>query len=224
MLSFRGLKGNEGMTDTQKRRMGVRKALLKREMKKKRMALRETQKNAHVGEGGGMVATTMARLRPGYTYQFRVRAVNRVGSGEWSRPTYSTPTSSIEPDAPAPVRVHGNQQRKVTVSWKAPADNGAQISRYLLRYTEAPPKEELEDKFSKEEGGASSNMNSEGTEKENSDSDESVAPSSIPELSLEEMLEGLQWTYKASPTPTLEDRHRFLGAGDILLVSASSRK
>jgi WD40 repeat protein len=136
-LEIDGMKEKDDMTDTEKRRLGVRRAIMKREMKKKRMALRETQKNAHVGEGG-LVAHTVKKLRPGFQYNFRVCAVNRIGSGIWSRATYSTSTASIPPEICIPPRVHGNKQRGVQVSWKPPYDNGAKIVQYYLRYAEVP--------------------------------------------------------------------------------------
>jgi WD40 repeat protein len=140
-LEIEGMKETDEMTDTEKRRMNVRKAIMKREMNKKRRALRETQKNAHIGEGG-LVAHTITKLQPGYQYNFRVCAVNRVGSGLWSRPTYSTSTTSIPPQTPIPPRIHGNKQREVTVSWKPPYDNGAKITQFYLRYAIAPPEKE----------------------------------------------------------------------------------
>ena len=137
-LEIEGMQEKEDMTDTEKRRLGVRRAIMKREMKKKRMALRETQKNAHVGEGG-LVAHTVVKLRPGFQYNFRICAVNRMGSAVWSRATYSTSTASIPPETPKAPRIHGNKQRQVDVSWKPPYDNGAKIVLFYLRYAIAPP-------------------------------------------------------------------------------------
>lgn len=140
-LEIEAMQEKDDMTDTQKRRLAVRRAMLKREMKKKRMALRETQKNAHVGEGG-LVAHTVKKLRPGFQYNFRVCAVNRIGSGTWSRATYSTSTASIPPETCIPPRIHGNQQCEVQVSWKPPYDNGAKIVQYYLKYGIMPPEKE----------------------------------------------------------------------------------
>ena len=220
------LNGNDDMTDTEKRRLGVRKALLKRQMKKKRAALRETQKHAHVGEGG-MVATTMARLKPGYTYQFRVRAINRVGEGPWSRPTYSTQTASIEPEKPIPVRVHGNKQRQLEVSWKAPYDNGAQISGYVLRYVVSPPKEELEEKPKSEEskkeevitGGAKEEKESDDSSEEDHEiEDHEEQKEATKSISIEEKLRALKWTYKKlRPTQPWTTKIGFLEPGTAYL-------
>jgi len=141
-LEIEGMKETEEMTDTEKRRLNVRKAIMKREMKKKRRALQATQKNAHIGEGG-LVAHTVTKLQPGYQYNFRVCAVNRLGSGLWSRATYSTSTSSIPPHTPIPPRIYGNKQKQVSVSWKPPYDNGAKIVQYYLRYAVVPPEETI---------------------------------------------------------------------------------
>ena len=127
-------------------------------------------------------------------------------------------SSLLEPDAPLPVRVHGNQQRKLSVSWKPPADNGSQIVGFLLRYCEAPPKEELEveekavsggggggeSKFEMEQkkeskrGGEDSDHSDSEQDDEDADAGEGKDGdgTGVYTLSLEERLDALKWTFK----------------------------
>jgi hypothetical protein len=75
-------------------------------------------------------------LDNGTPYQFRVAAVNAVGSGEWSSPIVATPVG--KPAAPgrpraavAPTaRVRSGQ---VKLTWTAPADNGSAVSDYVIQ-------------------------------------------------------------------------------------------
>ena len=75
--------------------------------------------------------TDLTGLTNGTAYQVRVAAVNRSGDSAWSDTTTETPAD--EPDAPAaPTVTVWNQQ--LTVSWTAPADNGASITDYDVQY------------------------------------------------------------------------------------------
>ena len=62
----------------------------------------------------------------------QVRAANSVGESTWSTATKATPTAQ-KPDPPAAATLtHGNTS--LTVSWSAPANNGASISDYDVQY------------------------------------------------------------------------------------------
>ena len=75
--------------------------------------------------------TDLTSLTNGTSYQVRVAAVNRSGTGSWSDPATKTPAD--EPDTPgAPTVTVWNKQ--LTVSWSAPTDNGASISDYDVQY------------------------------------------------------------------------------------------
>ena len=64
-------------------------------------------------------------------YRVRVRAVNGLGDGPWSSVRAGTPRAL--PEAPAaPTLVAGD--RKITVTWVAPAANGTTISRYDVQF------------------------------------------------------------------------------------------
>ena len=81
-----GMQITPDMNETKRRRTNFRKKLLKRQMKKKRKQLMAAAKDDRAGEGG-MVATSIAGLTPGMQYQYRIRAVNRVGASEWCQHT-----------------------------------------------------------------------------------------------------------------------------------------
>ena len=75
--------------------------------------------------------TDLTGLTNGTSYQVRVAAVNRSGTGAWSDTTTATPAKV--PDAPsAPTLTKG--ARQLSVSWSAPADNGEEITDYDVRY------------------------------------------------------------------------------------------
>ncbi len=71
-------------------------------------------------------------LTPGVAYVFRVLATNAAGAGAWSDSS-SPATPAAAPTAPAiPNLAPGDGQ--LTVSWSAPAANGADISDYDVQY------------------------------------------------------------------------------------------
>ena len=82
---------------------------------------------------GGASATsyTVRNLENGTSYEFEVRAVNSVGSGQ-SAPTSATLAESA-PGAPTGVSATAGDER-VRLSWSAPEDGGSQILRYEYRY------------------------------------------------------------------------------------------
>ena len=80
---------------------------------------------------GTSTSTTLSSLTNGTAYQVRIAAVNRSGDSAWS--TTATATPAKAPDTPAaPTLTEGPQQ--LSVSWTAPAANGAAISDYDVRY------------------------------------------------------------------------------------------
>ena len=84
----------------------------------------------HTVTGGGDARTvTVSRLTNGTPYTFQVRAHNRVGYGE---PDTETATPAGEPDTPDLTATAG--YRKVVLTWKAAASNGADVDRYEYRY------------------------------------------------------------------------------------------
>ncbi len=88
----------------------------------------EWQSHAHTGTG---TTATIGSLTNGTAYQVQVRATNRSGDSAWSASTDATPAK--KPDAPAaPTLTKG--ARQLTASWTAPADNGAPITDYDVRY------------------------------------------------------------------------------------------
>jgi hypothetical protein len=90
-----------------------------------------------VDDGVSSLSTsTVGGLTNGTPYQFRVAAVNAVGSGEWSSPIAATPVwTPAAPGRPrasaAPASGVGPGQVKLT--WTAPAGNGAAISDYVIQ-------------------------------------------------------------------------------------------
>ena len=77
---------------------------------------------------------TVTGLVNGTSYDVQVRAGNSIGDGPWSRSARGTPASSASvPSAPSPpvLEAGGGQ---LTAEWTAPADNGAAIDDYDVRY------------------------------------------------------------------------------------------
>ena len=82
---------------------------------------------------------TVTGLVNGTPYDFRNRAVNSQGNGEWSNVAMATPTAAeLDQDVPdqadAPQSSAGNGQ--ITWFWNAPSDNGSDITSYSFRYRE----------------------------------------------------------------------------------------
>ncbi len=78
-------------------------------------------------------AVTVNSLKNGAQYAFDVRAVNGVGPGPVARVTV---TPAIAPDAPRDLRAIPGD-RKVTLEWKPPAnDGGSPVRLYLYRHAE----------------------------------------------------------------------------------------
>ena len=84
---------------------------------------------------GTATRTTIRGLTNGTTYQVQVRAWNAAGASRFSVSGTGTPTAGRVPDAPArPVVTAGNGF--LSVSWVAPASNGAAITDYGMHYRE----------------------------------------------------------------------------------------
>lgn len=76
---------------------------------------------------------TVTGLSNGTAYNFRVSAINSVGTSTPSSIATSTPTAPSVPDAPTSLTAtSGNAQ--VSLSWSAPAANGSAITDYLVEY------------------------------------------------------------------------------------------
>jgi hypothetical protein len=85
------------------------------------------------GTSTGTTATVTS-LTNDLSYDFRVSAVNAIGTGDPSSTDSATPTEPTAPDAPTSVSgVSGNNQ--VSLSWTAPASNGGSaITDYIIEY------------------------------------------------------------------------------------------
>ncbi len=80
----------------------------------------------------GALEHRLTGLSNGVSYDVQVRAVNRVGAGDWSAISEGTPRTV--PGAPAVETVSGGR-RSLTVAWSAPAGGvGAAISSYAMQY------------------------------------------------------------------------------------------
>lgn len=75
---------------------------------------------------------TFTGLADGFTGTFEVTAVNQAGEGTASSPV--TCTTPAVPDAPGNVAANASPEQ-ATVSWNAPADNGARITTYRVTDT-----------------------------------------------------------------------------------------
>ena len=81
---------------------------------------------------GTTIGATITGLTNGQSYQVQVRATNSVGNSQWSNSRSATPAAQAPSKPVVPTLAVGNAQ--LTVSWVAPAANGALISDYDVRY------------------------------------------------------------------------------------------
>ena len=77
---------------------------------------------------GSTTSTSIDSLTNGTAYDVQVRATNEHGDGPWSPTASATPAQA--PAAPAKPSISGT-----TMIWVAPADNGATITDYDVRYS-----------------------------------------------------------------------------------------
>ena len=83
---------------------------------------------------GTATTATITGLDNGTTYEVQVRARNAVGVGPWSASATGTPASV--PSAPSTPTLEADDGQ-LTVSWRAPIDNGSAIDDYDVRYRPA---------------------------------------------------------------------------------------
>ena len=81
--------------------------------------------------GGSTTSTTITGLTNGTSYQVKVRATNDLGDGPWSNATSRTPSTA--PSQPSKPTLSASD-RRIAVSWDAPANGGATISDYDVQY------------------------------------------------------------------------------------------
>lgn len=77
---------------------------------------------------------TVTALVPATQYEFRVRAKNSVGYGDYQDTSQLFTTSTALPSAPAQPGV-APQATSCLVSWVTPASNGATITGYQVQYS-----------------------------------------------------------------------------------------
>lgn len=87
--------------------------------------------SSRVAFRGPRTDCVVAGLMPGRQYQFRVRAYNKVGSGQWSDSLEAT-SGAGSPDMPKDVEAVARSPHCVFVSWTEPANNGAPVTEYRL--------------------------------------------------------------------------------------------
>ncbi len=85
-----------------------------------------------LSRAASVTAAGFFNLRNGEEYEFRVRARNSEGAGDWSPIGTVTPTL-LRPDAPARPRLTPGDEQ-VTVEWDAPDDNGERIIGYIVAH------------------------------------------------------------------------------------------
>ncbi len=78
---------------------------------------------------GSTTSTSIGSLTNGTAYDVQVRATNEHGDGPWSPTASATPAQA--PDAPAKPTISGGN----FMLWTAPANNGAAITDYDVRYS-----------------------------------------------------------------------------------------
>ncbi len=78
-------------------------------------------------------SATVTGLTNGTPYVFRIAAINGNGTGDFSDASAAVTPAGV-PDAPTAVTAT-RDDGSASVSWTAPADNGATISAYEVRYS-----------------------------------------------------------------------------------------
>ena len=73
-------------------------------------------------------------LLPGRNYRVKLRALNKIGSSDWSDFTEFTSGSGV-PDSPALPIVIIKSSNCVIINWNEPLNNGASITDYKLEWS-----------------------------------------------------------------------------------------
>ncbi|KAJ8416947.1 hypothetical protein AAFF_G00328250 [Aldrovandia affinis] len=92
-----------------------------------------------VMSGENKVSCVVKDLLINGEYYFRVKAVNKIGGGEYleNRNPVITEEQKQRPDPPIDVEVHNPTSQSVTLTWKPPAyDGGCSITGYILEKIE----------------------------------------------------------------------------------------
>ncbi|MDE0171496.1 MAG: fibronectin type III domain-containing protein [bacterium] len=118
-----------------------------------------TRYELEVSTDGGYAYTRLARpassartynhtgLRPGDTRQYRMRACNSAGCGEWSFPADGTTAAEGVPAAPG-LTARANSASEIRLSWSRPSDGGSEITGYELEhYTDGGDWAALDDRL-----------------------------------------------------------------------------
>ncbi|XP_043067436.1 fibronectin type-III domain-containing protein 3A isoform X2 [Drosophila bipectinata] len=89
-------------------------------------------------------------LTPGGMYEVQVRAINRIGAGNWSQWMRFT-AAAAAPGVPEELRVQVKSATHLSVSWQPPLlDNGAAVTGYTLKSASQERKEQEEPEELKE--------------------------------------------------------------------------
>ncbi|XP_055591779.1 fibronectin type-III domain-containing protein 3A-like isoform X1 [Uranotaenia lowii] len=76
-------------------------------------------------------------LRPGEMYTVQVRAINRIGAGDWSA-EYSFHAGAAPPNAPKELNILVKSPTHLSANWDEPHCNGAPINEYILQSSTTP--------------------------------------------------------------------------------------
>ncbi|XP_030613936.1 titin-like, partial [Archocentrus centrarchus] len=102
---------------------------------------REASKKTYmpVMSGDNVLTCTVKDLFVNCEYYFRVKAINKVGAGEYLELRSPVITEEIKqkPDPPIQVEAHDPTSKSITVTWKAPDyDGGCPIQGYVIEKIE----------------------------------------------------------------------------------------
>lgn len=72
-------------------------------------------------------------LKPGVTYSFRARAVNRVGASDWSALSRSAKVDTA-PGRVSNIRTTGHGDHSISIAWDKPTGQTTPIQRYIITW------------------------------------------------------------------------------------------